>query len=222
MDTLYEIFNNFVGFPVIILSVILVSVVGLIFYIKDERERKIAQDYFRVGWSNSPWPKVSGGILEDYFDLDKYVENPNNKASEIYIELINKAINEFGDFDLLAFIEREAGPIGAIQLKDSLTVKTGIPGIIVRPKRRLYKSAVKGTGIKAGMKVLLVSDVATMGTSLARSKRMLDRFGLIVPAAVVFLSREKEEVQKMKLGDLKLIFYTNIDGLRNIIKKRAA
>jgi orotate phosphoribosyltransferase len=222
MNIVIDFIKNFIGSSLFFPAIVFGLGIGLITYFILERERKIVNNMLLSGSHTSWWPLVGGGISSKFFDLDQLVTNTKGKKFmlEVYNDLINEVLDEIGVIDCLAFIEREVGPIGALQLKELLVSKTGIPAVIIRPRKRLVKAGIKGINLIPGQRVVILNDVATSGRGIAKAKNILEKFGVEVPAAVVFISRENGEIQKEKLGKTKLKFYTDQQSWEKILEMK--
>lgn len=222
MNILEEIYQRYIGFPLLIFAITVglgIIVIGYFYY---KREWYLQYALLTTGWRSSWWHLVSGGSTANYFDLDYYLENPKSRrfAVNIYTKLINKAIDEIGNIDRLAFIEREVGPLGAIQLKEDLVSKTGLPAVIVRPKKRLTRASIKGSNLVLNEKILIVNDVVTTGRGILKAKNKLEQFGLKVPGAVVFLSRESKENQQTELRGIKLKYFADLSEFKTLMNEK--
>ena len=160
-----------------------------------------------LGLRENKWSLTSGGKSSFYIDLDAILTTPDaiKKVSDLYLDEIAKAQKEKGRIDRLAFIEKDSGPVGAITLKDLLVVKTGIPGIVIRPQRRVLAAAVKGSeSLRPGDKMLLISDVATSGSSILKAAQIAWAFRARVILVIVFFDREQGAVNNLSRYDIEM------------------
>jgi len=167
------------------------------------------------GISCSTHQTVYADDAEDYFDYDLCVSKPKNiPAIERWLRAeIQRERSTRGQINRLAFVEKEGGPVGAISLKELISLRTGIPSLILRPGRKgpaprikfshdsLYRS-ISRTGSSptsrhilegaAGREsVVLISDVATTGQTLLECVSMIEKAGGKVTAALVIYDRQE-------------------------------
>ena len=173
----------------------------------------------QFAFSQSQHYKTSGGKTKYYFDLDRYIEKEKIQiVLEWYTNFINEVESECGKIDKLVFIEKNRGPIGALSFKSLITLKTGIPSVTVRLKKRVLLNAVKSdtpclnkiVPIKNGEKVLIISDVSTSGTTILNTIEIIKLFNAEVLGAIVILCRDDEI--KEKLEKKNFIFKYKIDS----------
>ena len=110
---------------------------------------------------------TSGGTSGFYFDLDRLSTTVDDidLLSSWYIGAISGFVSN-NQVDFLAFMEKDSGPVGAITLLGQIVLKTNIPAVVVRLRKRMSGAKVTGkfmiTGLY-GRKVLLITDVLTTG-----------------------------------------------------------
>lgn len=146
----------------------------------------------------SDWDLTAGGHSNKYFDIDKATNSFRNIDNYIdwYISNI-KEINEDSPIDLLAFIERESGPVGAITKKDFISKACSIDSFIVRPRKRIKAAAIKDGWQIEGKNILIMTDAVTTGASFERVKSIIeDDFGGKVIGAVSVVNRGGDEMLK--------------------------
>lgn len=102
--------------------------------------------------------------------------------------------------DLLAGME-----LGAVPLAAALSIETGLPYVILRKRPREHGTGqrIEGT-FKAGLRVLLVEDVATTGNTLLESLALLRGAGLLVTRAACVVDREEGAEQALKAQGVEL------------------
>ncbi len=223
MDLLIEFLKNIGALNLFIIALVVGITATIVSYIFLTKENKPIPGALMTGYGSSWWPLVSGGASNNYFDLDKFLSDPSNKnlALDAYTGLIDEAIEKFGHIDLLAFILREVGPVGALPLKELLVSRTGIPAVIVRTQKRLTKAAIKGADLYRGQKVLIIGDVATTGRGLIRVKKKLVKFGVEIPAALVFLARKNKAAIKAVLDGTEIISFITMENLERMLGQLA-
>jgi hypothetical protein len=88
--------------------------------------------------------------------------------------------------DHLAFIEKEAGPVGAITMLTSLVDATKLPACVYREKHWFERGAIGGKPPKTGSRVAIVYDLIVTGSALVRAaKRIRELTGATTVATVV-------------------------------------
>lgn len=194
------------------ISLILIPILTMLLlfiYFRHRSYNNMIVDIFRFGIWCSIHEKVYSGQAKDYFDADIFLSEPQNiktVLSWFKEELKNeRAIS--GPINRLAFVEKSAGPVGAISLKDLLCWHTKTPSAVIRPLRKGPALRVKfvheglaGTGgvrgksfCRAGSqeKIILVSDVSTTGTTVLNAVELIEKSGGIVKAAFVIYDRQE-------------------------------
>jgi hypothetical protein len=140
------------------------------------------RDYLaRTVIKNSEWELVAGGHAPTYYDLDELFsradgQEHNKRLLDLTIERIKELQAEHG-YASLAFIEELRGPTGVLPARLSLSEATGLPSLILRPYKRLLSQAVKPFR-QPPMPVLIVTDVATTGRTIADAADLLGRLGV--------------------------------------------
>jgi len=119
---------------------------------------------------------MTGGTMDSYYlDIDTLLAS-HDKSQKIITQLV-RLIQDLAKrirVDQLVFIERDAGPVGAIGLLGALTAKTGYDALIVRTKRLVQNSMIKPyDAISSESGVLLVTDVVTGGGHLRNAVQAL-------------------------------------------------
>ena len=177
-------------------SAALALLVGVTLFFFLRREERSMSAALEAGRSRSRWALVGGGESPVYYDLDKALANPTTAARvvNLYEEMINDLVNESGPVQRMAFIEKRRGPVGAITLKDLLVQRTGLPAVIVRPRRRINCATVKGVA-NSGEKAIVVSDVATSGGTVLEAVDKLESHGIRTVGVAVFLVRDRATEQ---------------------------
>lgn len=198
-----EIFLNILKIfidPFVIIPTLVVScaLFFLTYSVVDkDLKKERTQSLVVPGLRQSVWITVGGKETNRYYDLDKASASLDDmeKIAKWYIDNIKELKDKTG-VDYLAFIERDAGPVGAITKKDLLSHITGIPSFVVRPKRRIMASVMKGADSVADTKVVIVSDVATTGTSIIKVVDILESHKAKVIGAITVLNRGGREVEE--------------------------
>ncbi|MBU2540648.1 MAG: orotate phosphoribosyltransferase [Candidatus Omnitrophica bacterium] len=81
------------------------------------------------------------------------------------------------------------GAIAAVSFQEETPLKT----FIIRKSKKAYgkRRQIEGPDIESGSSVVIVDDVATTGSSLVESVKILQDSSLIVKAAIVIVDREE-------------------------------
>ncbi len=180
-------------FIVLPMIVGIVAFVGMYLYLRRERNHLLVG----LGIRASNWIMVGGSQSNRYYDIDKACSSleGTDTVNNWYMDNLRELNDKFG-VDSLAFIERDDGPVGAVTKKDKISSELRIPSFIVRPRRRIKASVLKGTSASLirDKTVVVVSDVTTTGRSIERVVRILEGFGARVVAVVTVVNREPKEI----------------------------
>lgn len=138
---------------------------------------------------------VAAAYLEGDFELsskrrskyffDKYLFETEPKLLDSVTQYLSEMIP--ADTKRLAGVE-----IGAIPLATALSLKTGIPFVIVRKTQKSYGTArlIEGR-LYQGDTVILVEDVVTTGQQALRAVRVLQEAGAKVAKVICVIDREE-------------------------------
>ncbi|HEX6027735.1 MAG TPA: orotate phosphoribosyltransferase [Nitrososphaeraceae archaeon] len=126
-------------------------------------------------------------------------------------DLISKEIGS--DFDSLGSI-----PTSGLIFASALGYEMLKPLIYVRKESKMYgrRKMVEGY-LRPGEKVLLVDDVATTGTSLSNTIKVIRENGAIVKDAVAIISRLEGAEEKLQKMGVRLIAIATINDLINAL-----
>jgi orotate phosphoribosyltransferase len=185
-------------------------VIGLIIapFLYRYLQRRRSQILVAPGIGRSSWFTVSGSSSTIYYDIDKASSDLESLEciNKWYIDNVQEIRNKV-QVDYLAFMEREDGPVGAITKKDKISSELCIPSFIVRPRRRIRASRLKGVRAEelCGRKVVIISDVATTGRSVRRIVDILKEYDAQTVGVVTIVYRHDQGDQE----DLKTSFKKN-------------
>lgn len=184
----------------------------------DPIEREMCHDIARKCLKNSSYDLTSGGRGGDFFDIDEYTsskspgaENGQSAAEKArrVADLCAKKIEELKskgtEIDRLAFTERDSGPVGMITYKDLIETVANMETCIIRPRKRLLRSALKGRPFNPGERVALISDVATSGDTIHEAAEKIWSLGAVVSCALVFYDRLEGAREYLSLYDIDLV-----------------
>jgi orotate phosphoribosyltransferase len=164
---------------------------------------------------NSEYTLVGGLPSKYYFDIDNYLSNKANinALSKLLVRKINDLSTKF-EFDKVAVIDKGgSGPVGLIILFALLSVLLEKEMLIVRPKKKLLRGAIKGA-LKKDERVLLLNDVATQGWTIFESAEKIWACGGKVPYALVVIDRWQGATENLGRKGLQLFSLTSAKMLR--------
>jgi len=174
----------------------------------------------------SPHINVGGTMGSYYIDIDSVQTDPKDLAiiGQLYVARIRDLQQQLGKIDRLAFIERDAGPIGAVGLLGFITAQTGIPSLIIRPRRLLRAGEVKPRGaLQPHSRVVLVTDVATGGGTIRRAVEVLRRYTHQEQFHVVLLAcRDEATRRNLESEGIRLQTLYDARALQDALEQRRA
>ena len=142
---------------------------------------------------------TSGAISDYYIDIKKASTDPKT------LKTIAQEMSTYTTgYDLLAGME-----LGAVPLVVALSLKTGIPYVIVRKEKRGHgtEKQIEGGNVK-DKNVLVIEDVTTSGGSVVKTIQILRVNNAKVDKALVVVDRgsgAKEKLQNMEVDFIPLI-----------------
>ncbi|HET9061534.1 MAG TPA: orotate phosphoribosyltransferase [Acidimicrobiales bacterium] len=145
----------------------------------------------------------SGRVANFYFDKYMFETDPELLAAvaEHMVALVPPGT------ELLAGLE-----LGGVPIATALSLRTGIPQVLVRKEAKTYGTAKLAEGPDvAGRQVLVVEDVITTGGQVALSTAELRRRGAHVGSVLCAIDRREGPD---KLGDLGLVALFTLADLR--------
>ncbi len=172
-------------------------------------------DSLRKCIRQSTW-QTTGGAPSLYFcDMDALIASPDklNEWAENFAAKIRDIEKVKGSIDKLAFIEKHEGPIGILVLLGMIEAKTMIPSIVVRINKRTLLGSIKGATIKNNDHIIILSDVATKGTSIKKAAQIISEFGGRVDTALVAYDRMNGAKENLSLIGIELVSLENADKL---------
>jgi orotate phosphoribosyltransferase len=168
---------------------------------------------------------MTGGTMGDYYlDID-LMQTDHREARFLAMEMtkrIHQAAQILGGVDRLVFIERDAGPVGAISLLGALTIESGIDAVIVRPKRLVRKGIFKPPNVlKRETRVVLVTDVITGGGHIrATIEKIRPYLDQEVFPVVSLACREYASIENLKKRRVELFPIYGPDEVAQVIAER--
>ncbi len=182
------------------------------------RDKEMILDFVRSA-RGSTFTTVAGIPSTSFTDLDEYLlgrvpgdafqtELAKTRREWLAQRMAKRILDSCARLAIarLAFIEKpDAGPLGAITLLDTLLNLTGLEGCIIRPGKRLHVARVKGRTIQSGERLMIVSDVATTGTTILLAAQTIRQLGGIVVAAYVVYDRGQGAKDYLEKNGIQLV-----------------
>lgn len=139
----------------------------------------------------------SGKKSDYYVDLKRATCDP--ETLEMMADAVIEKIPE--DTDRIAGLELGSVPIAAV-----VSVKTGIPMVIVRKEKKEYGTGKRIEGeIKDGERALIIEDTTTTGGQIIKAAGALRKAGAKVEKVVVIVNREEGADEALKAENMELI-----------------
>ncbi len=148
----------------------------------------------------------SGKMSTEYFDGRRVTLHPEGMTlfAHTLLELIDPS-----KFDAVGGPSLGADPIAtAISILAYLEKGIILPAFLVRkePKKYGLQKLIEGTELKPGMKVLIVEDVLTTGSSALQAIRAVEETGARVNCVTCLLDRKEGASETLKAYQFKSIF----------------
>ncbi len=152
----------------------------------------------------------SGKISNEYFDKYRFETDP--KLLDAIGDHMKDLIPE--GTEILAGLE-----MGGIPLATVLSLKTGIPSVLVRKKAKEYgtRKVAEGNDF-SGKKVCIVEDVVTTGGQIILSTEDLRRGGAVTSDVICVILREESAHEKLGTEGLKLNPLFTMEELKSAVK----
>jgi len=189
--------------------------------LNDPGEMKLWIKMAEATLTSSSYNTVSGAPTSIYYDVDKFIlgkkteddiydvkENALNvkQVANRFVDRFNLVEKECAvKIDKIAFIDKGGGggPVGMISFLAFAAANVGKAILIVRPWKRLINAAIKGK-LRKDENVLIVSDVATAGTTIYRAAQKIWQLGGKVPCALVWMDRKLGASENLEQYGIKL------------------
>lgn len=130
---------------------------------------------------------------DTFYDLDNLLSTPDavQDVANQYRSVIERHREETRP-SYLAFLEKPFGPVGTIVLAGHISIETGLPYILIRPRKEIVAEQVKlpsvtdtPASLEGALGVLLV-DHATMGDEIIQCVEIVKQRGGRIGLAVAF------------------------------------
>ncbi|MCB0412267.1 MAG: orotate phosphoribosyltransferase [Bdellovibrionales bacterium] len=165
---------------------------------------ELAKKIFEVSYLTGTFKLRSGKTASEYFDKYRFESQP--KLLEAIAEELKDKIPK--NVDALAGLE-----MGGIPIATALSLKTGIPTVLVRKKAKDYGTCQFAEGLDVkGKNLLVIEDVITTGGQVVQSASDLRTQGANIQEVLCVIDRSQG---KNLLGDnqLKLTSLFTMDEL---------
>jgi orotate phosphoribosyltransferase len=138
----------------------------------------------------------SGQVSEVYFDKYQFEADPRLLGD--VVELLAPLVP--AGTDVLAGLE-----LGGVPVATVLSLKLGIPQVLVRKQAKTYGTAKLAEGPDvAGRRLLIVEDVITTGGQVIASTEELRALGAVVETVLCVIDRRADPSAPDKLSDAGL------------------
>ena len=126
-----------------------------------------------------------GSIKDGTYIFDKYAFETRPKLLDAIAESMAKMVNS--DVSRIAGME-----LGGVPLATALSLKTGLPFVIVRKGKKGYgiDRSIEGD-LTSGEKVVIVEDIATTGAQALLAAKTIEEAGAKVSSIVYVVDREE-------------------------------
>lgn len=148
---------------------------------------------------------TSGCQSDIYIDIKRAITRPR------VLDLCSECMAPYTDgMDRIAGVE-----LGAIPLVTAISLKTGLPFIMVRKEPKIYGTMGMFDGdIKEGERILMVEDVTTTANSVIKGLKALCDVGIHVDIVTVVVDRGEGARRALEKVGVKLIPILTLDELR--------
>lgn len=151
----------------------------------------------------------SGGVSTVYVDVRRLYSYP--VELRVVAEELARLMGLL-EFDLVAGVES-----GGIPLATLAAWLLGKPMVYVRKKPKSHGTMAWIEGVaRRGATALVVDDVATTGSSIARAAGLLREVGVAVLGAVVVVDREEGASERLAGEGIKLYSLTTLSEIRGL------
>lgn len=143
---------------------------------------------------------ASGKKSTYYIDIKRAITDPS--ILSIIADKIVSLISKNGiRFDKIAGVV-----VGSIPLAVAVSLKTGIPYVMVRKERKDHGTGKMIEGIvEKGERIIIIEDVVTSGVSASEAATILRNAGAIVDYVIAIVDREEGAKDFLKSINIELI-----------------
>ena len=188
---------------------------------------------FQRSARRSTYTLAAGGHSEVYYDMIEFLlghsDNETYNAGdavrrqeELATVIESKLKPLIIDFKIarLAFIEPAgARASGVIPAMTQISEKAGVPACVVRLRKRLFREQIKGAPVLPQENIIVITDVATSGSTVAEAAACLRAHGARVDHAFVVFDREDGAERKLSELGITLHSADSISSYNNFCKE---
>lgn len=148
---------------------------------------------------------TSGAVSDYYVDIKKASTTPN------VLKIIASSMEPIASegYEVIAGME-----LGAVPLIVALSLKTGIPFVIVRKQKREHGTGKQIEGMPvANKKVLIVEDVTTSGGSVVNTIQILRQNQALIDTVITVVDRESGAREKIENLNLRFIPLVTVEDI---------
>lgn len=144
----------------------------------------------------------AGDKEDDYLDID-FLFGDSGAQLELMEEVESK-LNEYDDYDRLAFINKDYGPIGMLPYASEITNRVNKEGAIVQLDRRIRLDHLRVKGVTYDSRdlkndrVVIVDDVITTGDTQENAIDILEDWGAEVVGTVCVYARDLDTLEYLE------------------------
>ena len=140
-----------------------------------EDKRRLAPA-LSAGLTCSEHSLTGGGRRHYFIDLPRVLTHPD--SASLIVNMLTDYIRQLQQttqIDRLAFVDISSrGPSGLVPCQVAISLATKVPGVTIRPEKRLFNSQVVGD-LRPNDRVLFLCDVLTTGQTLAHAYAIVAR-----------------------------------------------
>ena len=148
------------------------------------KREELCKSVYNAAYITGEFLLRSGKISNEYFDKYQFEGRPE-LLTAIAEEFANNY--DFSRYDALAALE-----MGGIPIATAISIRTGMPMVLVRKKAKEYGTCKIAEGMDiSGKRLLIVEDVVTSGGQIIISVGELRERGALVENAICVIDREQ-------------------------------
>lgn len=175
-----------------------------------DRDIESVVKFCKPAFGFSEWITRGGKKEHYYFNVDKFYSDTNHQVAidfhntlAAFVRNVAKGFNDLlnNQEPVLAYLCQDGGPRGIVQARGVLAERLAYHSVLVYPNRRLLRARVVSdqntenfpTSVQwlLDKNVLLLTDTATTGESIARAVSVLRAFGCQPLAAIAVYDRDQ-------------------------------
>lgn len=218
-DLLITLMGIFLNPTNLLLSLILAVITVAVFFsfFRDTLQVSIKLLHeFAKAHENCEFEATAGGRIKDYFDADRLLMGSPDVLEEVAGQIV-KMLKKYPHAKV-GFIEKDSGPVGMLIMEGLIASKLGRPTSTVRPRRDVWKTAIKGDPIEKGDEVVLIQDVLRTGFQVIKAIRILEKRGAHTIAVITLVDREEEKDNEFARKNIDVIAITKLSEIEDYKK----